>query len=125
MEITGTDLGNDKKFLLNNFYEILAKKYKLLFKVIKSDSDTSTGSYPKLLDQDKDINKFFIFDETKYYWLNFEKPIAKRNIVIMVAIIFTIVSLVLFPLWPLNLKFAVWWILMAILIVLVSFLFIF
>ena len=121
MEITGIDLGNDKKFLINNFYEVLAKKYKLLFKVVKSDMDTSSGSYPKLLDQDKDINKFFVFDESKYYWLNFEKPFQKKNIFLMFIIIFVIVSLCLFPLWPLNVKFAVWWILMAIFISLVKY----
>jgi len=120
LEITGTDLGKDKKYFLQNFYENLAKKYKLMFKVIKSSNDTQK-SFPKILDQDKDTNKFFVFEDTKYYWINYEKPIKKTNIVLVLFIVVSVVLICVFPLWPLNFKFGVWWFLMGILIFLVSF----
>lgn len=103
---------------------MLSKKYKLLLKVIRHSDDTA-NKYPKMLDQEKDMNKFFNFEETKFYWINFEKPIKKKNIVLLIIVVFAIVSLCVFPLWPLNFKFAVWWLLMGILVFLVRFLVIF
>lgn len=118
------DLGNSEKHFMQNFYELFCTKYKLIFKVIKHPNEAnSKAKYPKLLDQDRDLNKFPVFEKEKYYWVNFEKPVKKKNVVLLCFIIFSIVSLCVFPLWPLSLKFGVWYILMGLIIFLVSIIF--
>ena len=124
LEITENqnDLGKDSSKFLQNFYELLFNKYKLMLKVVKYANDDKL-KFPKLLDQDSEIHKFNIFEKEKFYWFNFEKPAEKSKIFLLVILIVSIISIVMFPLWPLNMKFALWYFLMGICMSAVRFLF--
>jgi translocation protein SEC62 len=116
------DLGNDEKYFMQNFYEVYCNKYRLIFKVVKHADETNPKlKFPKLLDQDKEINKFHIFEKEKFYFINFDRPVKKKNLVLLFFIVISIVSLCLFPLWPLSMKFGVWYILVGLMIALVSY----
>ena len=59
------------------------------------------------------------YEENKYYWFNYTKPVSKKNYFYLFLIVFGIISLCLFPVWPLNLKLGIWWILVMILVLLI------
>ena len=55
------------------------------------------------------------------FYLLIEKPIKRKNYIYLSIVIFVIVSFTLFPLWPLWMKHAIWWMLVMLIILLVSY----
>jgi hypothetical protein len=69
----------------------------------------------------EDKNSYQLFEEDTYYFILFEKPIKRKNYIYLSIVIFVIVSFTLFPLWPLWMKHAIWWMLVMLIVLLVSF----
>lgn len=123
LELTNNkyDLGKSDKNFMQNFYELFYDKYKLLFKAVKHSNETNPKiKFPKALDQDRELNKFNLYEKEKFYLIYFDKPGKKTNILLLSIVIVTIISFCMFPLWPLTMKFGVWYFLMSIIILLVS-----
>lgn len=119
ISITNIDIGNNSiPSVCNNFFDVMFVKNKLLFKVVKFDKEDKS-KYPKSLDIDKDRSMLNSFEKDKFYVINFDRPKSNTNKYILFSIIFIVVSLCLFPLWPLFFKLLVWYFLVGILIFLV------
>lgn len=106
----------DDKYIAQDFYFIF-NKHKLLFKSIKQKNDKL--KYPKKLELDMDINNQHIFDNNKFYCINYNKKTNMNNYLLLGLLIFIIISFCLFPLWPLGMKYLIWYILLGILLFLV------
>jgi len=117
-----TELGfklifNNQKDFSQDFFDF-CYKYRILLKTIKQPNDKL--KYPTKLEPDRDVTVLGTFDENKYYCILYDKPFKKSSYVYLTLAIILVVSLTVFPLWPLWVKHAVWWLLVMFIILLVS-----
>lgn len=123
LAILKIDLGKDSnKDSLQKFYQLNQQRSILNFlKRIPGDK----AKYPKKLlsfRKTDDINLKLNFSETGFYSLNIKKEKSKKTIFYLILLIICILLIVLFPIWPLNVKLGVIYILIGLIIFLIAFL---
>ena len=121
--ITKTDIGKEpNKDSLQKFYEINQKR-NILHYLQRIAGDKA--KYPKQLlplKKGDDKNLEFNFTETGFYSLNIKVEKSKMNNIYLFLLIVFILFIVMFPIWPLNMKIGVLYFLMSIIIFLIVFL---
>jgi translocation protein SEC62 len=75
--------------------------------------------YPKKMAYLKDRSVIKDFDESKFYWTNFERPHRTSTYFYLSITVFIIFGACLFPIWPLSVKLGVWWFLFGLTLFLV------
>ena len=121
--ITKTDIGKEpNKDSLQKFYEINQKR-NIFHYLQRIPGDKA--KYPKQLlplKKGDDKNLEFNFTETGFYSLNIKVEKSKMNNIYLFLLIVFILFIVMFPIWPLNMKIGVLYFLMSIIIFLIVFL---
>ena len=121
--ITKTDIGKEpNKDSLQKFYE-LNQKRNIFHYLQRIPGDKA--KYPKQLlplKKGDDKNLEFNFTETGFYSLNIKVEKSKMNNIYLILLIVSILFIVMFPIWPLNMKIGVLYFLMSIIIFLIVFL---
>lgn len=124
LRIVKIDLGKEAdKDSLQKFYQLNQQRNILNF-LQRIPGDKS--KYPKKLmslRKTDDINLKLNFSETGFYSLNVNKENSKKTIIYLILLVICILFIVLFPIWPLNLKLGVLYFLLGLLIFLIAFLF--
>lgn len=78
----------------------------MIIKVIKPESEKKK-KYPKVLEGDKEVESF---EENKYYLVNMEFPKNNKTNIYLFIMITVVLSLCIIKLWPLWLKFFVYYV---------------
>lgn len=107
----------DNKEILSSITTLLTQN-SLIFPAFKHSSDKL--KYPSKLEVDSsELSSKFQIEDGKFYCINHEVPIKQNSIIYLLLVITIIISFTLFPLWPLNMKLSIWWILLFIIILLI------
>ena len=69
-----------------------------------------------------DINLKLNFSEAGFYYLNIDKENSKKMIIYLILLVISLLLIVLFPIWPLNVKLGVLYFLIGLIIFLIAFL---
>jgi translocation protein SEC62 len=80
----------------------------ILIKADKYEEDLKK-KYPKKL-KPLPRDELFKFDENKLYIVKLERPIRKSSYVYLILCIFLVLLFCTFPIWPMSMKFGIWWI---------------
>jgi hypothetical protein len=89
----------------SNYFRCL--EIRLLMKADKLDEEKKL-KYPKRL-KPLTNTELANFEENKMFVVFIERPVNKQNVVLLSIVIFVILSVCLFRIWPLWLKLGVWW----------------
>ena len=123
LEITKNNIGKEaNKDTLQKFYEII-REYNIMHYLKRIPGDRA--KYPKRLlplTNDDDKNLDLIFSETGFYILQIKIEKSNKPIIYLALLLLFIFFIVLFPIWPLNVKLGVLYFLLACMIFLVAFL---
>ena len=123
LEITKKNIGKEaNKDSLQKFYEI-NQDYNIMHYLKRIPGDKA--KYPKKLlpltkDDDKKLDS--IFNETGFYILQIKVEKSNKPLIYLILLVILIFFIVLFPIWPLNVKLGVLYFLLACMIFLVVFL---
>ncbi len=82
-------------------------EYMILIKADKYEEDAKK-KFPKRL-KPLSREELMKFDENKLYVVKIERPIRKSSYVYLFICIFLVLLICTFPIWPLSMKFALWW----------------
>ena len=123
LNILKVDLGKDSnKDSLQKFYQLNQQRNVLNYlQRIPGDK----AKYPKKLlslRKTDDINLKLNFSETGFYSLNINKENSQKTIIYLLLLVICILLIVLFPIWPLNVKLGVLYFLIGLIIFLIAFL---
>lgn len=123
LEITKINIGKEaNKDSLQKFYDSI-REYDIMHCLKRIPGDKA--KYPKrllLLTKDDDETLDVIFNENTFYLLQIKVEKSNKPIIYLTLLIILIFGIVLFPIWPLNMKLWVLYILLASMIFLISFL---
>ena len=123
LEITKVNIGKEaNKDSLQKFYDNI-RQYDIMHCLKRIPGDKA--KYPKrllLLTKDDDDSLDLIFNENFFYLLQIKEEKSNKPIIYLVLLIILIFFIVLFPIWPLNMKIWVLYILLAAMIFLIAFL---
>ena len=120
LSTTKTNIGKEKnKDSLKKFYQVNLE-YHILLPLKRLPGDKA--KYPKkllpLLEEEKTLE----FNETNFYLLNLKKEKSNKPLIYLGLLIIFILFVVLFPIWPLNVKLGVLYFLLGCMIFLIVFL---
>ena len=123
LEITKINIGKEpNKDSLQKFY-IINQQYDILHYLKRIPGDKA--KYPKKLlplTKEDDANLDLIFDETGFYIFNISVEKSNKPVVYLFLVIILVLFIVLFPIWPLNVKLGVLYFLLGCCIFLIAFL---
>lgn len=121
LSITKVNIGKEaNKESLQKFYKVNHMNH-IMFPMKRIQGDKS--KYPKkLLPLTKEEDENFEFSESGFYMLIIKKEKSNKPIIYLVLLIILILFIVLFPIWPLNVKLGVLYLLMGLMIFLIIFL---
>ena len=123
LEITKINIGKEpNKDSLQKFYSI-NQQYDILHYLKRIPGDKA--KYPKKLlplTKEDDANLDLIFDETGFYIFNISVEKSNKPVVYLFLVIILVLFIVLFPIWPLNVKLGVLYFLLGCCIFLIAFL---
>jgi translocation protein SEC62 len=94
----------------------------MIFAIDRDETVERKIKYPKKMTYLKDKQQVQLFDETKFYWLTFERPHRKTTYFYLSITVFIVFAVCLFPIWPLSIKLGVWWVLFGLALFLVTYL---
>ena len=123
LEIMNINLGqeaNDDS--LQKFYQ-LNQQNNIFHYLQKLPGDKA--KYPKRLlplQKGEDTKLEFEFTDTGFYLLNIKSEKSNKPLIYLILLVILILFVVLFPIWPLNVKLGVLYLLMALMIFLIVFL---
>jgi translocation protein SEC62 len=118
------DIGVKSDHAIGHFYDLYylfnfrMLHYTIILKADKFEEDIKK-KFPKKL---KPLPKEEIkgFDDNKLYVLNIERPVSKKSYFYLSLVIFIILFLCTFPIWPLTMKYCIWWVLLITLCTIVN-----
>ena len=93
----------------------------ILIKADKYEEDVKK-KFPKRL-KPLPREELLKFDENKLYVVNLQRPIKKGSYIYLFIWIFLVLFFCTVPIWPLSMKFSIWWFCLIVLSLLVYFLF--
>lgn len=79
----------------------------ILIKADKFEEDAKK-KFPKRL-KPLPREELMKFDESKLYVVKIERPIKKSSYVYLLICILLVLLFCTFPIWPLSIKYALWW----------------
>jgi translocation protein SEC62 len=92
----------------------------MIFAIDRDESIEKKIKYPKKMTYLKEKSQIEEFDESRFYWITFERPQKKTTYFYLSLTVFIILAVCLFPIWPLSVKLGVWWILFGLSLFLVK-----
>ena len=123
LSITKTNIGKEaNKESLQSFYSV-NQKHNIMHYLKRIPGDKA--KYPKRLlplRKDDDNNLDLIFSETGFYILLIKNEKTNKPLFYLALLIILVLFIVLFPIWPLNVKLGVLYFLLSIMIFLIVFL---
>ena len=123
LSITQINIGKEaNKDSLQKFYEVNQQR-NILHYLQRFPGDKA--KYPKKLlplQKGDDMSLDLIFSESGFYILQTKVEKTNKPIIYLILLVILILFIVMFPLWPLNVKIGVLYLLMSILIFLIVFL---
>ena len=123
LEIAKVNIGKEaNKDSLQKFYDVI-RDYDIMHYLKKIPGDKT--KYPKRLlplTKEDDDNLDIIFNESGFYLLQIKVEKSNKPIIYLALLIILILFIVLFPIWPLNMKIWVLYLLLASMIFLIVFL---
>ena len=121
--ITKINIGKEaNKDSLQKFYSI-NQQYSIMHYLKRIPGDKA--KYPKKLlplTKEDDINLDNIFNESGFYILQIKTEKSNKPLIYLSLLIFLVLFVVLFPIWPLNVKLGVLYFLLGCMIFLIAFL---
>jgi translocation protein SEC62 len=92
----------------------------MIFAIDRDESIEKKIKYPKRMTYLKEKKEVQTFDETRFYWIVFERPHRKTTYFYLSITVFIVFAVCLFPIWPLSMKLGIWWMLFGLTLLLVS-----